>query len=140
MTCQTLYWSRPYNDPLLSCPDSFRPLVFVCMCYDWHHPAAVSLHCPVHIMALVLTCHELPIICMNYLYSAMPYNLSVLAQICSCWFFEVCSSLPCLVPFSDHTFPCSVWLCIPCPECRLAQNAAMHHRKLLFLARFLTVI
>ena len=71
--------------------------------------------------------------------SALPYNLSVLAQICSCWFcFGVCPGLPCLGPFSVHTFPCSVWLCMPCPEL-LAQDAAVHYRILSVLARFLSV-
>ena len=36
-------------------------------------------------------------------------------------------------------WPCSVWLCIPCSEL-LAQNAAVHHRKLSVLARCLFVI
>ena len=44
----------------MPCPDSFRPLVFTSMSYDWHHSAAVSLHCPVYIMVLALICPELP--------------------------------------------------------------------------------
>ena len=122
----------------MTCPDSFRSLVFASISYDWPHPAAVSLHCPVHIMVLVLTCPELPplpcpIICLFWPRSAV-VAVVVLAQICSCWFFfGVCPGLPCLVPFSAHTFPCSVWLCMPCPEL-LAQDAAVHHRKLPVLA------
>ena len=65
--------------------------------------------------------------------------MSVPDQICSYWlFFGVCPGLPCLVPFSAHTFPCSVWLCMPCPGL-LAQDATVHHRKLSLLARFLSV-
>ena len=57
-----------------------------------------------------------------------------MAQICSCWFFfGVCPGLPCLVPFSANAVPFSVWLCMPCPEL-LAQDAAVHHRKLPVLA------
>ena len=72
--------------------------------------------------------------------SALRYNLSVLAQICSCWFFfGVCPGLPCLVLFSAHVFLCSIWLCMPFPEL-LAQDAAVNHRKFSVLARLLSVI
>ena len=39
---------------------------------------------------------------------------------------DALADLSCLIL---HTFPCSVWLCMPCPEL-LAQDAAVYHRKL----------
>ena len=94
----------------------------------------MSLHCPVHIMVLSLTCPELPslpspIICLFWPRSTV-VPVVVLAQICSrLFFFGVCPGLPCLFPFSAHTFPCSVWLCMPRPEL-LTQDAAVRHQKL----------
>ena len=67
---------------------------------------------------------------------ALPYNLPFLARMCIFWpGFQVCSDLSCLVSYSVHAFSCPVRLYMPGPEF-LAQEAAVHQRKKLLLARF----
>ena len=98
---------------------------------DCPHPAPVSLHCPVRIMVLVLSCAELhvlhcPMICLFCPGSAFDGSAIEFVPACSV-FFMLC-----------HAFSSLFYLYMPCSKL-LAQEAAVHQRKKL-LTRFSAVI
>ena len=98
---------------------------------DCPHPAPVSLHCPVRIMALALTCPEVHVLhCPRFVCSARDLHLMALQSSLSrpaLSFFMLC-----------HAFSCLFCLYMPCSKL-LAQEAAVHQRKKL-LTRFSSVI